>query len=154
MNDRNLQQGKAAEHLVCCDLIMQGYNVFLADQGCEFDIVIDANGRLYKVQVKSTFKMKIYDRAKYVYRFGTRRGKGGKQRTRTIDCDFYAFVALDIRKVSYFKASEMGGKGGNAKQTIDMRTREREYPKRTYSNGTKACTFRGKYIEDHGELHV
>jgi hypothetical protein len=28
-----LQQGKAAEHLVCADLILQGHSAFLADQG-------------------------------------------------------------------------------------------------------------------------
>ncbi len=30
---KELQIGKAGEHLVCCDLIQQGYNAFLADQG-------------------------------------------------------------------------------------------------------------------------
>lgn len=36
-----LQIGKAAEHLVCCDLILQGYNAFLTDQGVPFDIVVE-----------------------------------------------------------------------------------------------------------------
>jgi len=31
-----LEIGKAAEHLVCADLILKGYRSFLADQGLPF----------------------------------------------------------------------------------------------------------------------
>ena len=51
---KELQIGKAGEHLVCFDLIIQGYNAFLADQGLPFDILIERRGKLLKVQVRST----------------------------------------------------------------------------------------------------
>ena len=50
--------GKAAEHLVCADLLMKGYNAFLSDQGLPFDVVIDLGRRLFRVQVKGTAKPK------------------------------------------------------------------------------------------------
>lgn len=37
---KELQLGKAGEHLVCFDLINQGYNAFLADQGLPYDVVV------------------------------------------------------------------------------------------------------------------
>jgi hypothetical protein len=38
-----LQTGKAAEHLVCCDLILQGYSAFLADAGLPYDGYLHAS---------------------------------------------------------------------------------------------------------------
>jgi hypothetical protein len=39
--DRALELGKAAEHIVCADLILAGYRAFLADQGLPYDVVFD-----------------------------------------------------------------------------------------------------------------
>jgi hypothetical protein len=55
---RELEMGKAAEHLVCADLLMKGYNAFLSDQGLPYDVVIDLGRRLVRVQVKGTAKPK------------------------------------------------------------------------------------------------
>lgn len=118
---KELQIGKAGEHLVCCDLILQGFNAFLADQGLPFDILIENDGRLQKIQVRSTSKKKSYARAKNVYRFGTRRGKGGITRVREAEVDYYAFVALDIMKIVYLPISKMLAKTGRVKQTVDFR---------------------------------
>lgn len=41
MISRELQIGKAGEHLVCCDLLTHGFNAFLSDQGLPFDVVTD-----------------------------------------------------------------------------------------------------------------
>lgn len=47
---KELQIGKAAEHIVTADLILQGYNAFLTDAGLPYDILVDANGDLVRVQ--------------------------------------------------------------------------------------------------------
>ena len=80
----DLEVGKAAEHLVCADLIMSGYRAFLSDQGLPYDILVDVDGALLRVQVKSTRKPKNHDprtRATPGYFFHLRRaGKGGRRR--------------------------------------------------------------------------
>ena len=58
MTSDDLELGKAAEHLVCADLIMQGYRAFLSDQGLPYDILVDVQGVFVRVQVKATRKPK------------------------------------------------------------------------------------------------
>ena len=53
----NSQTGKAAEHLVCADLILQGIDSFMTDEGCPFDIVAIKNNKLYRVSVKACEKL-------------------------------------------------------------------------------------------------
>ena len=50
----DLQAGKVGEYLVCADLILKGYVAFPSEQGLPFDVVLSANNRLYKIQVKTT----------------------------------------------------------------------------------------------------
>lgn len=118
---KELQIGKAGEHLVCCDLILQGYSAFLADQGLAFDIVVEYDGKLQKIQVHSTKQKRTCGKSKNIYRFGTRRGKGNITRVRNAEVDCYAFVALDILKIAYVPISEMMAKTGKVKQTVDFR---------------------------------
>jgi len=118
---KELQIGKAGEHLVCFDLILQGHSAFLADQGLPYDVLVEHNGKLQKIQVRSTSKKNNYGKAKNVYRFGTRRGKGTISRVRKAEVDFYAFVALDIMKIAYVPIKNMIAKSGTVKQTIDLR---------------------------------
>ena len=95
----DLEVGKAAEHLVCADLIMSGYRAFLSDQGLPYDILVDIEGTLLRVQVKSTRKPKNHDpgtRSTPGYFFHLRRaGKGGRRRYPENAFDLYALVALD-----------------------------------------------------------
>lgn len=102
-----LELGKAAEHIVCADLIMQGLRAYLSDQGLPYDIVIDMNGRLIRVQVKAACYPKNVNasgRAKRIaYTFAVRkRGKNGARNLSNQDCDLLALVGLDIGKVAYF----------------------------------------------------
>ncbi len=46
----DLELGKAAEHLVVADLILSGYRAYLTEQGLPYDVVVDHEGRLYRVQ--------------------------------------------------------------------------------------------------------
>ena len=155
---KELQTGKAGEHLVCFDLIMQGYNVFLADQGLPFDIILEKDSKLLRIQVKSTLHLVTYTNAHSVYRFGLRQGAGNKSRARTADeVDYYAFVALDIKKIAYIPIKNLLGKTTKTnviKQTVDFKTKSIEHKGRVYSNGTIRKVEWGKYIEDYGIFDI
>lgn len=104
---RALDIGKAAEHLVCADLMLSGYRVFLSDQGLPYDLLVDLGNRFIRIQVKSTTKPKNANATgrspNLVYVFHVRkRGKNGKgQRLDKSHCDVVALVALDSRIVAY-----------------------------------------------------
>lgn len=149
MLSKELQIGKAGEHLVCCDLIMQGFNAFLADQGVPFDIIVEKDGIVKRIQVRSTTKLRNGSRATNIYRFGTRFGMShGKQRRRDPNADYCAFVALDIMKIAYLPISEMTSKDGKIKTTIDFKSRAIEYRGRKYSNGNVRYKTWGRFFED------
>src|SRR3990167_11394037 len=135
MLSNELQIGKAGEHLVCCDLILQGHNAFVSDQGLPFDIIAEKNGILKRIQVKTTTKLISNNKAKDIYRFGLRRAKGGKGRLKEVDCDYYAFVALDIKSIAYIPMKEMYARNGKLKQTMDFKSKNINYKGRIYSNG-------------------
>ncbi len=151
---KELQLGKAGEHLVCFDLIMQGYSAFLADQGLPFDILVDIKGQLKKIQTRSTSGLHNYESQTNIYRFGTRRGKDGKTvpRIRDPDVDYYAFVALDIKQVAYIPIEEMIARTGKVKQTVDFKSRRIKYRGRIYPNGTRRMPEWGRYLEDYTKI--
>jgi hypothetical protein len=145
---QELQTGKAGEHLVCFDLITQGYNAFLADQGLPFDVVVENNGSLLRIQVKTTQSVHDYGMSKNVYRFGTRKGKGSRTRTNAACVDYYAFVAMDIKTIAYLPIAQLLTRTSTIKQTIEFKTYSKTYKGRRYSNGTiRDCQW-GKYIEE------
>lgn len=101
----DLELGKAAEHLVVADLILQGYRAYLTDQGLPYDVVVDLAGWLVRVQVKATRGPRaVPQRSQQIagYLFHTRRaGKGGARRYTAEEFDLLALVALDIRVTAY-----------------------------------------------------
>lgn len=106
----DLSAGTAAEHLVCADLLLAGYNAFMTDQNCAYDIAIDVDGRLIRLQVKSTRKQRsIPQRTTHTpaYLFYVRRaGKGGARNYGSDEFDMLALVALDIRQTAYMAPSQ------------------------------------------------
>lgn len=94
-----LQKGKAGEHLVCAELILQGYNAFLADAGQNYDVLVDV-GQMIRVQVRSSSKRFFNN----VYRFRLREGKRSERCKNVRDTDCYAFVALDTREIAFVPA--------------------------------------------------
>lgn len=101
--------GKAAEHLVCADLMLCGYRAFIADAGCPYDVVLDIDGRMIRVQVKATLTLRNSRSSKkkplMAYVFNPRRGNKGRKRLRADSCDLVALVALDIRAIAYMPVS-------------------------------------------------
>ena len=119
---QELQIGKAGEHLVCCDLIVQGISAFLADQGLPYDVVIDDGvAGLKRVNVKTCTKRGSYGKAKDVYRFSLRSAKGANRAIRADSTDYVAFVFLDKRSVEYLPVSELTSPDGFLKQCIDFK---------------------------------
>lgn len=106
----DLAVGSAAEHLVCADLLLQGYRAFLADQNCPYDVAVEHLGRLIRLQVKATRgPRKVADRpgSPPAYLFHVRRaGKGGRRRYGNNEFDVVALVALDIRCIAYVAISD------------------------------------------------
>lgn len=106
----DLDIGRAGEYLVCADLILSGHNAFLSDQGLPFDVVAIINGKVMRVQVKTTQEKKpIPQRKKHTpaYLFHLRRcGKGGRRSYDDTDFDFMALVALDIKRIAYINLQE------------------------------------------------
>lgn len=104
-----LRQGKAAEHLVCYDLLCMGHDAFLADQGLPYDVLLDLGQRVIRVQVKST-QSPIKVRESVCYNFSASySGKRGKKYTSMSDFDMLALVALDCRKIAYLLPTECEG---------------------------------------------
>jgi len=106
----DLQIGKAGEYLVCADLILNGFVAFPSEQGLCFDVVLAANDKIYKVQVKTTRQPQAVPQRKKrttKYIFHIRRcGKRGRQSYRKNDVDIFALVALDTKTIGYLKASD------------------------------------------------
>jgi hypothetical protein len=107
----DLAAGTAAEHLVCADLLLSGYRAFLSDQNCPYDVAVEVDGRLIRIQVKSTRSQKATpQRVAHTptYLWHTKRaGKGGRRRYKD-EFDILALVALDIRVVAYIRLGSVG----------------------------------------------
>jgi len=118
---KELQIGKAGEHLVCCDLITQGYNAFLADQGLPYDVLVDIKGKIYRIQVKTCTKKSTYGKNKDVYRFSLRSSKGSIRAIESIKIDCVAFVFINMKKVEYLGRHLLTTELGYLKQCIDFK---------------------------------
>lgn len=128
----DLAAGTAAEHLVAADLLLKGYNAFLADQCCAYDVAVDIQGRLVRVQVKSTRFSKPVPRSPdaYAYMWHVRRaGKRGARVYQADAFDMLALVALDIQKIAYMPPSML-------LQTVHIRDREGERGCKTFAQFT------------------
>ncbi len=155
MLSKELQQGKAAEHLVCFDLLTKGYEAFLAPQGAPFDVVVvTAHARLVRVQVKSTKGTGTTTKnARPHYRFGMRTAKKGNRIVSVEGCDVVAFVALDTKAIGYVPIVELTSKAhGGMVQAVDFYPGEmpkRDSLGRAYVNTGSRRALRGRHLDDY-----
>ena len=137
---RELEMGKAAEHLVCADLLLSGWSAFPTSQGMPYDLIVDTGRTLVRVQVKSTLVPKTPS-PKHVtpfYLFTVRRaGKGGRRLYQHGEFDVTALVALDRRLIAYFASTELPG------QTAVIRVPGLQY----FYVGACTRTFEGATFE-------
>lgn len=115
--------GRAGEHLVCAELLKAGYECFLAEGKAPYDIVADVNGRLVRIQVKTTSGVKLCPQRQNqtpVYAYGARRvGKLQRKGYEPGQADLIAYVALDSHAIAYMPAERVA-------QSIVFRLREYE----------------------------
>lgn len=121
----DLAAGAAGEHLVCADLLLQGFRAFLADQNCPYDVAVDVGGRLIRIQVKATrgaraIPQRVNHRAGYIWNV-RRAGKAGQRTYAEGDFDMLALVALDCRRIAYLAPSQ-------SKQTVHIRAHDDPLP--------------------------
>lgn len=145
-----MQLGKAAEHLVCADLILQGYSAFLADQGLPYDVLVDTSKAIKRIQVRATATARAIQGRESRYIFGTRRAKGTRRARELGAVDYYAFVALDIRTMAYVPTIALIGRDGRSiLQTIHFRSEKHpETPNAMPRGHVKAM----RYLEDFGSF--
>lgn len=158
MLSKELQQGKAAEHFVCFDLLLRGYEAFLAPQGSPFDVVVVVEGaRLVRVQVKSTAKLiTTLKNNQPHYRFGLRTAKKGTRTVSVEGCDVVAFVTLDTKAVGYVPISQLTSKAhGGMVQAVDFYPGamvDRDTLGRVYVNTGKRRALWGRHLNDYRDF--
>lgn len=105
----SFHQGLSAEFLVCADLNRQGFTAFLSAAGLRYDLVVDIDGRLLRVQVKSAAKPMCESNSTtpaYKFQFTPR------PRSKPISpeqVDIVALVAFDVGVIGYLSAARCTG---------------------------------------------
>ncbi len=151
----SLQISKAAEHLVCAELLLRGWNAFLADAGLPYDVVVDIGGeRIACIQVKSTTRMyerpikpgSTYKSPHPHYRFALRRSRTGDRRITLDVCDYLALVALDRKLIAWLSVDTIRQASGKVLGIIEMKTRQINYI--SAGNRGPSASKCGKFMED------
>jgi hypothetical protein len=97
--------GRAGEHLVCADFLSRGHEAFIAEGRLPYDVVADIDGRMIRIQVKTTSGIKPCPQRKNhtpVYMWNARKfGKGSRHSYSETDADLVAYVALDRKQIAY-----------------------------------------------------
>lgn len=106
-----LRVGRAAEHIVCADGLMRGWNAFLAGQGTPYDVVFEKEGRMLRLQIKASQVARNVNsqglNERIAYSFSARRrGKNGQGRLSNDHADLIACVALDIGAIAYLPVAD------------------------------------------------
>ena len=108
---KELQTGKAGEYLVCADLILKGFVAFPSEQGLPYDVLLDTEEKIIRIQVKTTSGPRIIPQRatdSKAYIFNVKRcGKGNGKRYGKNEIDIFALVCLDTRMIGYIKADDM-----------------------------------------------
>ena len=105
-NISDLQIGKAGEYLVCADIILKGFIAFPSEQGLPFDVVLNIDGRLLKIQVKTTRGSKHIPQRKrdipaYIFHIGNNGKMNRRKKYDSSQVDLFALVALDSKQIAY-----------------------------------------------------
>ena len=102
---KELNMGRAGQYIVLADLLLKGLKTFPTSEGVNYDVVVDLNGKIIRLQVKTTRGKKIKSHCENpVYFFHLKRtGKFGKRIYQIGEFEAFALVALDIKKIFYLK---------------------------------------------------
>jgi len=109
VESKEMNIGRAGEHLVMYDLLSRGYKCYMTEQGMNYDIVIDLDGRIVRLQTKTTKQpgciSKKYKTATYLFHV-RRAGKSGKRLYSVGEFEGFALVTMDTRSVYYYPFTE------------------------------------------------
>ena len=108
----DLQIGKAAEYLVCADLILKGYIAYPSEQGLAYDVILDNGKDLIKIQVKATRSFKQLNNSPeknpfYVFNIGINGKNHKRKKYSENDVDVFAIVALNTYEIGYLKNKDV-----------------------------------------------
>ena len=110
-----IQMGRAAEFLVCFDLLRHGLDAYVVPSPeSPYDVVLEIGDRLVKIQVKSTFAVNTRNAKKHTLADGTSRqykvshfrfvrGPGADYSA----IDGYAFVVLSESLIRYYGVKDV-----------------------------------------------
>lgn len=90
--------GRAAEYIVCADLWLHGYRAFLSSPTSPFDVVVESDFGLCRIQVKSTERPNFKNGC-LQYIFSTNRNSTFDYAD--TDVDMFAFVDISNRHIAY-----------------------------------------------------
>lgn len=155
IKSKELEIGRAGEYFAVFSLISQGYTSYLSDQGLAYDILVDVDGTVMRGKVKSTLRKGDFGKSKNAYRFGTRRAKKSTRLAMICDCDFYAFVSIEDKKVAFILSKNLESKinPGSIVQTIDFSSKDFAPTTKKRVDGENRKGFR-KNIEDFEYFYV
>lgn len=97
--------GTAGEYLVCSDLSLRGYSASMASAAEQYDVIVDIDNSLKRVQVKTRSKPEANGSYHFGLRTASRIINEGKRIQTTMDLDavdYVALVALDKKLIAYF----------------------------------------------------
>ena len=137
---KELNIGRAGQYIVLADLLCRGVQAFDTGEGVNYDVVADCGGKLIRLQVKTTQKMRVlHTHANPIYFFHLKRtGKNGNKFYAIGDFDAFALVAMDRREVFYLPFDESVGSN-----SVCIRDKEIQYSKQR-AGGKK----NGLYFQD------
>lgn len=105
----NILQGSLGASMVQVDLMKHGYPCFIAAEGLAYDLVVDVNNKLYRVQVKSTRHARRRNEAirsdTYLFRLQRSETKRRHRRYSVTDFDILALVVIETGEIAYLDKS-------------------------------------------------
>lgn len=123
-HSKELNIGRAGQFLTLFDLLYKGVNAFSTDEGMNYDIIAEVDGRLVKIQVKTTSTNRLHSRNSVnpIHLFHVRRaGKNANRMYEPSEFDGFALVALDLKEVFYLPFDEQ------TKSSIILRDKKIKY---------------------------
>ena len=101
MNEKQI--GTAGEYLACFNAMKNGHYAYMTTSGCEYDICVEVNDIIYKVQVKSS----TYSRSKSNKSLSFTIARRNKVVSK-YNVDIFALVDIKAEKVAWFWSKDLG----------------------------------------------
>lgn len=141
-----LKVGIAGEYYAMYYLTLNGFDVAKTEQGSHSDIFLDSGSRIFRIQVKTTFKYREIKNKNFIYnvcRFGNRFGKG-QARTSYNNIDIFCYVCLETKEIAFIS-------GNNIPQCIEFMSEQERNNRKKYKIGLHLDEM-VKYYKNNNKL--